>query len=68
MTDKQPFSSQSIIDCLKANYGFAITALMLLPLGADMNASVYKAETQSSQSYFVKLKHGHRYNTAIAII
>ena len=33
MTDIQPFSSQSIIDCLKANYGLGITALMLLPLG-----------------------------------
>lgn len=68
MTEKQPFSSQSIIDCLKANYGLAITALMLLPLGADMNASVYKAETQSSQSYFVKLRRGHRYNMSVAIL
>lgn len=68
MTEKQPFSSQSIIDCLKANYGLAITALMLLPLGADMNASVYKAETQSSQSYFVKLKRGHRYDISVSIL
>lgn len=68
MTDKQPFSSQSIIDCLKANYDLAITALILLPLGADMNASVYKAETQSSQSYFVKLKRGHSYDISVAIL
>ena len=68
MTEKQPFSSQSIIDCLKANYGLAITALMLLPLGADMNASVYKAETQGSQSYFVKLKRGHCYDMSVAIL
>lgn len=68
MTGKQPFSSQSIIDCLKANYGLAITALMLLPLGADMNASVYKAETESRQSYFVKLKRGHRYDMSVAIL
>lgn len=68
MTDKQPFSSQSIIDCLKANYGLAITTLMLLPLGMDMNASVYKAETEGSLSYFVKLKHGHRYDMSVAIL
>jgi spectinomycin phosphotransferase len=68
MTEKQPFSSQSIIDCLKANYGLAITALTLLPIGADMNASVYKAETKSSQSYFVKLKRGHRYDMSVALL
>lgn len=68
MTDKQPFSSQSIIDCLKVNYGIAAALLTLLPLGADMNASVYKAETQNSQSYFVKLKRGHRYDMSVAIL
>ena len=60
MTEKQPLSPQSIIDCLNTNYGIAVTTLIFLPLGADMNASVYKAETQSGQSYFVKLKRGHR--------
>jgi|GEM_PF-278469 spectinomycin phosphotransferase len=68
MTDKQLFSSQSIIDCLKVNYGIAAVLLTLLPLGADMNASVYKAETQNSQSYFVKLKRGHRYDMSVAIL
>lgn len=68
MTKKQSLSSHSIIDCLTANYGIATASLMLLPLGADMNAYVYKAETQSSQSYFVKLKFGHRYDMSVAIL
>ena len=68
MTEKQSISPQSIIDCLKANYGIAAALLTFLPLGADMNSSVYKAETQSSQSYFVKLKRGHRYNMSVAIL
>ncbi len=68
MTEKQSISPQSIIDCLKANYGIAVTLLTLLPIGADMNASVYKAETQGNQSYFVKLKRGHRYDTSVAIL
>lgn len=59
---------ESIIHCLNANYGISATVLTLLPLGADMNASVYKAETQSSQSYFVKLKRGHRYDMSVAIL
>jgi spectinomycin phosphotransferase len=68
MTKKPSLSSQSIIDCLKANYGIAVALLTLLPIGADMNASVYKAETQGSQSYFVKLKRGHRYDMSVAIL
>lgn len=64
----QTLSSQSIIDCLKANYGITVAVLTLLPLGADMNASVYKAEAKNSQSYFVKLKRGHRYDMSVAIL
>lgn len=64
----QSLSPQSIIDCLKANYDIAVTLLTLLPIGADMNASVYKAETESSQSYFVKLRRGHRYDVSVALL
>lgn len=68
MTEKQSLLSQSIIDSLKANYDISVALLTLLPIGADMNASVYKAETQSSQSYFVKLKRGHRYDMSVATL
>lgn len=61
-------AAQSIIDCLKANYGIAAALLTPLPIGADMNASVYKAETRDGQSYFVKLKRGHRYDMSVAIL
>ena len=68
MTEKQSLSPQSIIDCLNTNYGIAVTTLTFLPLGADMNASVYKAETQGGLSYFVKLKRGHHYDISVAIL
>lgn len=48
---------QCIIDCLNTYYGIEVAALTLLSLGADRNASVYKAETHD-QSYFIKLKRG----------
>src|ERR1700733_15241946 len=64
----QSFLTQSIIHCLNANYGISAAVLTLLPIGADMNASVYKAETKSSESYFVKLKRGHRYDMSVAIL
>jgi spectinomycin phosphotransferase len=68
MTEKRPLSLQRIIDCLNANYGIAVNRLTLLPLGADRNASVYKAETRGSLSYFVKLKRSHRYDMSVAIL
>lgn len=68
MIEKQSFSSQDIIDCLNTNYGIAVTALTLLPLGADMQASVYKAETRNATSYFVKLKRGHPFDISVAIL
>jgi len=61
-------SSVQIIDCLHIHYSIVVTKLTLLPLGADMHASVYKAETNDGLSYFVKLKRGHRYDMSVAIL
>ena len=68
MTKKHTLSLQCIIDCLNANYDIAVNMLILLRIGADMNASVYKAETQGGLSYFVKLKRSHRYDMSVAIL
>ncbi len=63
-----PPSDQCIIDCLKTYYGIVVVKLTFLPLGADMNASVYKAETQKQPPCFVKLKHGHFQDISITIM
>lgn len=68
MTEKQSFSDHLIINCLNANYGIQAAALTLLLLGADMNASVYKAQTYDQTSYFVKLKRGHHHDIGIEIV
>jgi spectinomycin phosphotransferase len=65
---KQPLSDQRIIDCLNANYGIKVARLTFLPLGADLNASVYKAETHDQSSYFIKLKRGHHHDISATII
>jgi spectinomycin phosphotransferase len=65
---KQALSDQCIIDCLNANYGIKVARLTFLPLGADLNASVYKAETNDQSSYFIKLKRGHHHDISTAII
>lgn len=68
MIDIKPISNKQIIDCLSSNYGIEVTTLTFLPLGADMNASVYKAEVRNQSSYFVKLKRGHGHDISTFII
>jgi spectinomycin phosphotransferase len=64
---KKPFlSTQRIISCLHADYGIKVATLILLPLGADMNASVYKVQADDKSCYFIKVKSN--YNQDISAI
>lgn len=65
---KQTIQHQLLIDCLNTHYGIAATALTPLSLGADMNASVYRAITRDGPSYFIKLKQGHGYDISVALL
>jgi spectinomycin phosphotransferase len=64
----QALSDQRIIDCLSIHYDIKVTGLIFLPIGADMNASVYKAEAHDQSSYFIKLKRGHYHDISAIII
>lgn len=68
MLENQPLSNQTIIDCLHTHYGIKIVSLRLLPLGADINASVYKAQEKDQSSYFLKIKRGHNHDMGITIV
>ena len=57
-----------LIDCLNTKYGIVVAMLTLLPLGADRDASVYKAESCSGQFYFVKLKYGHHSEISVTLL
>jgi spectinomycin phosphotransferase len=57
-----------IIHCLSLNYGISAAQLTPLSLGADMDAFVYRVETKSDQSYFVKLKRGANYDIGVVIL
>lgn len=65
---KLPLADQRIIDCLHTDYGIVVATLTFLPLGADANASVYKAMAQNQSSYFVKLKRGHHHDISLTIV
>ncbi|MDN3505579.1 MAG: aminoglycoside phosphotransferase family protein [Rhabdochlamydiaceae bacterium] len=47
-----------IISHLKSCYLIEVTELILLPVGADLNAFIYKIKSVDQKSYFVKLKLG----------
>ena len=68
MIRKSTLSEQRIVDCLKINYGIEVATLTFLPLGADMHASVYKAQTDNRSSYFIKLKRGHLHDISATIV
>lgn len=57
-----------IIKYLSAYYLIEVTSLDLLPLGADTNASIYKAQASDQKTYFVKLKRDYFHDTNIAIL
>jgi spectinomycin phosphotransferase len=68
MIIKRSLSEQRVIDYLNVYYNIEITTLTPLLLGADMNASVYKAQGLDQKSYFVKLKRGHNHDIGVAIL
>jgi spectinomycin phosphotransferase len=67
MIEKQSLSDRRIIDCLNNDYGIEVATLTFLPLGADMDASVYKAQTHDKSSYFIKLKRSHHHDIGAII-
>ena len=67
MLKNQSVPNQSIINCLKADYGIEVATLKFLPLGADMDASVYKAQTDDMRCYFIKLKRDYNFHISAAV-
>ena len=53
MIATQSLSNRRIIECLNIYYSIEVITLTPLLLGADMNASVYKAQAHDQRSYFV---------------
>ena len=58
MLEKPDIADVVIIDCLQAAYELHVTNLTFLPLGADRNTAVYRADTNANTPYFVKLRSG----------
>lgn len=68
MKEKSALLEQRIRGCLKSQYGIEVATLILLPWGADIHASIYKAQAHDQSSYFIKLKPGYSQDISITII
>lgn len=66
--EKKSLSDQCIIGYLSTHYNIEVVNFIFLPLGADMNSSVYKAGGKNGFSYFVKLKRDHEHDASAAIV
>ncbi len=58
-------SEKCIVDSLNKHFGIEVITLTFLPLGADRNASVYRAETRERLSYFVKIKSDFSHHSTV---
>ncbi len=67
MLKKPEPKDEKIINCLRDEYGLSVKKISFLPLGADTNASVYRAVAKDETNYFVKLKQGDFNEASVAI-
>src|SRR5688500_14494438 len=56
MLEKPDIPDESIIACLRAEYGLPILRIAFLPIGGDLSTAVYRAVAQEETPYFCKLK------------
>lgn len=68
MTLNQLVSDQFIISCLHTYYGIDVAGLAILPLGADIDASVYKAVATDLRVYFVKVKRARFDDMGVRVV
>ena len=53
MLEKPDLPDQLIISCLQAEYGLHAARLSFLPLGADVNTTVYRVDGVDETAYFL---------------
>ncbi len=53
----QPFlTNQELEQCLYNQYGLSTSTIQRIPIGADLNAQVYKVTSVDQLAYFIKIK------------
>ncbi|HEX6544452.1 MAG TPA: aminoglycoside phosphotransferase family protein [Ktedonobacterales bacterium] len=60
-------SAETITGCLSDTYGLRTCQVNFLPLGADINAVVYRIDTEGGTPYFLKLRRGDFDEMGVAV-
>lgn len=58
MLEKPILSEKQIVACIAKEYGLRADTVTFLPLGADSNTAVYRADATNGTAYLVKLRRG----------
>src|SRR5689334_22640505 len=56
MLEKPDIPDETILACLRAEYGLPVLRIAFLPIGGDLSTAVYRAIMQEETFYFCKLK------------
>ena len=67
MLEPPDLPEESIIACIQQEYGLDMHHLEFLPLGADVNAAVYRLQAADGKAYFAKLKRGKFAEITVAL-
>src|SRR5689334_12660280 len=67
MLEKPNLADAELSNYLEAAYDLQITELNFLPLGADINTAVYRAEAVDGLHYFVKLRKANFDQASVAL-
>ncbi len=67
MLEKPELKDEELIDCLRNEFGLRIAELSFLPLGADSNTAVYRAQATDNTAYFVKLRKGNFNEASVTV-
>lgn len=67
MLEKPGLEDQALIDRLQPEFGLVGVKLAFLPLGADSDTFVYRADDEEGGAYFVKLRRGEFNESLVAV-
>lgn len=67
MLEKSDLTDDKVLACLQDAYGLGVDSIAFLPLGADPNTVVYRAEVDNVGAYFVKVRRGDFLAASVAV-
>ncbi len=67
MLEAPDLSADALIACLGAAYGLPMAHVTFLPLGADQDTAVYRADAADGATYFCKLRRGELFAPSVTV-